>query len=828
MKNDNDLKQQLKIDQQLPVSFTKEVRQRFLDYALSVIIARALPNVADGLKPVHRRILYAMYQLKLMANKPFKKSARIVGEVIGKYHPHGDIAVYDAMVKMIQPFSSYYPLINGHGNFGSVDGDSPAAMRYTEVRLSLLTETILSDLAYNTVDFAANYDGTEQEPVVLPGLLPNLLLNGSTGIAVGMATNIPPHNLEEVINGLIAYLKNPQLSFEELTSYIQGPDFPTGCEVILTHKNHLKILSTGRGKFIMRARYKIEQTKQYEQLVFYEIPYQVNKVDLIKAITTLVQAKKITEISDLKDESNRLGIRLILRLKKNAQISILLNKLFTFTNLQTSYSVNLIALHQNQPELMNYLQVFQYYVAHQLNVLTRRTTFLLKNAENRLLVLTALSKALTKIDAVIQTTKQAKDPKTAQAALQNLLKINELQAKAVLEMKLQRLTSLERDNLLKDKKEVEENIKKYQTLLGSEARKKTVLINKLFDLKKHFARSRKSRILRHDVYANLTTVDFIKHQNILVCASENNYLKRVNADLFNTQKRGGIGVRGMLLNENDAIKQVLLTDTHDKLLFFTDLGKVYALPAYKIPDLGRNAKGTPAQNLIKLKPGEKIRSIVKVEGNDNKDRLFFVTLQGLVKQTLKHHFKNINAKGKIAIKLNEKDNLAHVFSVSADENIILSKSDNQIVRFQAKQVRSTGRATIGKIGARPKPGRKNFYINGASSALTDQKLLSVDNLGYGKMTPLSNYRLTRPGAKGVIGVRKENKLFSRAICTTLSVFGNEELLIAKSNGKLIISSLINTRITKSKSARGVRLVKLEPGERITAVSILPAETINKK
>ena len=817
-----------KPETKLAVSFTKEVRQRFLEYALSVIIARALPNVVDGLKPVHRRILYAMYQLRLTANKPFKKSARIVGEVIGKYHPHGDMAVYDAMVKMIQPFSSYYPLVNGHGNFGSVDGDSPAAMRYTEVRLAPLTETILQDLPYQTVDFISNYDGTEKEPVVFPGLLPNLLLNGSTGIAVGMATNIPPHNLGEVVDGLVAYLKNPKLSPEELKNYIQGPDFPTGCEVILTHKNHLQILTKGRGKFLIRGRYKFEETAQYRQLVFYEIPYQVNKVDLIKAITALVQAGKITEISDLKDESNRFGIRLILRLKKTAQVAILLNKLFVYTNLQTSYSVNLIALHQNQPELMPYLRVFEHYVAHQLNVLIRRTTFLLQTARQRIVILDALTKALARIDAVIATTKKAADPKSAQLALQKLLNINEIQAKAVLEMKLQRLTSLERKNLLDEKDDVAKNIANYQTLLASVPQQKALIIKKLVNLKTRFPQVRRSPVLRYDTYANLDEVDFINHQDILVCVSENNYLKRVNADLFTTQLRGGIGVRGMLLNENDVIKQILLVDTHDKLLFFTDFGRVYALQAYKIPDLGRNAKGTPAQNLIRLQPGEKIRSIVKFDKLEKKDRFFFVTLNGLVKQTLKHHFKNINNKGKIAIKLNPQDNLAHVFLVSADENIILSKTDNQIVRFLAKQVRSTGRAAMGKIGARFSPKQRSFAINGASSAMSDQKLLSVDNYGYGKMTALSNYRLTRPGAKGVIGVKKDRKLFSRAICTTFSVFGDENLLIAKSNGKVIISSLKDTRITKNKSARGVRLVKLERGERITAVSILPAKTTFKK
>lgn len=813
----------------VPVSFTKEVRQRFLDYALSVIISRALPNVADGLKPVHRRILYAMHQLKLTANRPYKKSARIVGEVIGKYHPHGDVAVYDAMVKMIQPFASYYPLISGHGNFGSIDGDSPAAMRYTEVRLSELANAILDNIQYNTVDFIDNYDSTEREPIVLPGLLPNLLLNGSTGIAVGMATNIPPHNLHELIDGIIAYLKNPALTFDELCEFLKGPDFPTGCDVVLTHKNQIELFKTGRGKLKIRAKYKIENYKNHQQIVFYEIPYQVNKTTLIQGIIELVRAKKINGISDLKDESNRLGIRLILRLKKDVQIDILLNKLFKYTSLQVSYSVNLIALHNNKPQLMNYLQVFNYYVEHQIQIITRRTEFLLKQAQTRLLTLSALTKALAKIDQVIAVTKASSTAKIAQTKLQNLLQISELQAKSVLEMKLQRLTSLEQENLFADKLVVEKAIVEHQTLLKSEANKKSVLIKKLLDLKNRFKSKRKSRIIRHDIYANLQEINFINHKNVLICLSENNYVKRVNTDLFSSQKRGGIGVRGMLLNEKDNIKQILFADTHDRIMFFTDLGKVYALPTYKIPDLGRNTKGTPAQNLIKLQPGEKIRSMMKIENSKSNNRIFFVTVKGLVKQTLIHHFKNINSTGKIAIKLNPNDNLAYAFVVCEDENIILSKNDNLIVRFLAKQIRATGRATKGMIGVRSNlKNINNLRINGASSALADQKILSVDNLGFGKMSSLSNYRLTKPGAKGVMGVRRENKIFSRSICTTIAVSGNEELLIAKSNGKLIISSLQNTRITQSRSARGVKLVKLEPGERITTVAILPTNTAKKK
>ena len=800
------------------------MKQRFLDYALSVIIARALPNVADGLKPVHRRILYAMHQLKLTADKPYKKAARIVGEVIGKYHPHGDIAVYDTMVKMIQKFASHYPLITGHGNFGSIDGDAPAAMRYTEVRLAKIAQNLLTDLQYATVDFVANYDGTEREPTALPGILPNLLLNGSTGIAVGMATNIPPHNLGELVDALVAYLKNPALTVTELGQYLHGPDFPTGCDVVLNRKHQLELFATGRGRVPIRARYKLETINKRQQIVFYEIPYQVNKSDLIHDIVDLVKTKRITEISDLKDESNRFGIRLILRLKKEIQTEILVNKLFQYTRLQNAFNVNLLAVHNNKPQVMGYLQVFQHYVAHQLQVLQRRTRFLLKQTQQRLQILVALDRALKQIDQVIATIKQASNAPLATIALQKLLKITEHQAKAVLEMKLQRLTTMEQTKLNNEKRVAEKAIQDYQKLLASETRQKTALIKKLLQLKNQFPQPRKSQIVRYDRYANLQATDLIPHADVLICVTANNYLKRVNLNLFRSQKRGGVGIRGITLNENDTIKQVLLADTHDKILFFTNLGRVYSLPAWKVPDLGRNAKGTPAQNLIRLKPDEKIRSLMQAS-TDSQARFFFVTVKGLVKQTPTQHYDSINTGGKIAIKLNPKDNLAYVFTVLPEANIIISKNDNLVVRFLVNQVRATARATKGLIGVRTDPEKMSkMRVNGASFALPGQKILSVDSLGYGKMNPLSYYRLTRPGARGVLGVQRGKSLFSRTICTTLAVKGTEDLLIAKSNGKFIVSSLKETRTTHSRLTRGVRLVKLETGEKITAVTILPPAT----
>ena len=805
----------------IPVKFHREMEQRFLDYALSVIIARALPNVADGLKPVHRRILYAMHQLKLTADKPYKKSARIVGEVIGKYHPHGDLAVYNTMVKMIQKFASHYPLIAGHGNFGSIDGDAPAAMRYTEVRLAKITQTLLTDLQYATVDFTPNYDGTEQEPVALPGILPNLLINGSTGIAVGMATSIPPHNLGELADALIAYLQNPALNVAQLSQYLYGPDFPTGCEIVLNSQRLTKLFTTGKGQIPMRARCKLESFNKRQQIVVHEIPYQVNKSDLIHEIVELVKARKITEITDLKDESNRLGIRLILRLKKDVQIDVLFNKLFRHTRLRDNFSVNLLALHNNRPQVMGYLEVFRYYVEHQLQVLQRRTRFLLQQTQKRLQMLIALARALQQIDQVVATIKQASSTSIALVALRKLLQITENQAKAVLDMKLQRLTTMEQTKLMHEKRTAEKAIIDYQKLLDSETAQKAVLIQKLRQLKNQFPQPRKSKIISHDRYANLKESDLIPHADVLICVTANNYLKRVNLNLFRAQKRGGVGIRGITLNENDTVKQVLLVDTHDRILFFTDLGRVYSLPAWKIPDLGRTAKGTPAQNLIRLKPDEKIRSLMKVIVHPQATYLF-VTVKGLVKKTVTEHYNIVKRNGKIAIKLNPRDNLAYVFAVLPQANVIISKNDNLVVRFLVNQVRSTGRATKGLIGVRTDPEKMaKMRVNGASFALPNQKILSVDSLGYGKMTALSHYRLTNRGARGVLGVKRGKPLFSRSICTVLAVKGDEDLLITKSNGKLIISSLKETRTTQSRLARGVRLVKLEPGEKITAVTILP-------
>ena len=808
----------------LRVPIEKEVQDKFLSYAMSVIVSRALPNVDDGFKPVHRRILYAMHVLRLSADKPYKKSARIVGEVIGKFHPHGDAAVYEAMTKMIQTFASNYPLIDGHGNFGSIDGDSPAAMRYTEVRLSKIAQESLADLQYDTVNFVPNYDESEREPWVLPGIMPNLLLNGSVGIAVGMATSIPPHNITEVLNTIIAYLKNPEITVEEIVEkqLLTGPDFPTGAFVVNKPEEIINIFKTGRGSYKLRAKYKIEDDDGMNKIIIEEIPYQINKSQLIQKIIELVKDKRILTIRDLRDESNRLGIRIVITLQKEASIDLTLNQLFKLTNLQTSYSVNTLALHDNQPELMNLRQILHYYVDHQIHVIVRKTQFLLKRDEQRLEILQGLSKALEQIDQVIPLIKKSLDAQTALQSLINFLKINERQAKAILEMKLQRLTALEQTKIFAEVRELETNITQYQKVLSDGTLQKTMLKTKLIELRDKYGKPRMSTIIAQDKFNDIDEEDLIAQKRVLVCITKNNYLKRVDLDLFRNQKRGGVGIKGITLNEGDEVKQVLQANTHDNLLFFTDRGKVYQLKAWKIPDLGRTAKGTPAQNLINIDgSSEHIRNILLGNSDqlENLDThyLFFITAKGLVKKTPLAVFARINQSGKIAIKLRPNDDLSFVFQLSQEAELIISKNDNKIVRFSTLEVPILGRSTQGVIGARLSSPKD--LIIGASYVLPEHHILSVSSDGKGKITNVNSYRKTKRGAKGVLGLKNLKTSTSSHLVNSLSVTGDETLLIARSSGKFILSFLKETRITKTRTATGARLVNLEKDEFITAVSI---------
>lgn len=803
------------------VPMEKEMSDKFLNYAMSVIISRALPNVDDGLKPVHRRILYAMYGLKLSSSKPYKKSARVVGEVIGKYHPHGDSSVYEAMTRMIQKFVANSPLVDGHGNFGSVDGDSPAAMRYTEVRLSKIIEESLAGLEQETVRFLKNYDETEKEPEVLPGIIPNLLLNGSSGIAVGMATSIPPHNLIEIIESIIKFIENPFITIRELveSEILKGPDFPTGSTLVSERNSIIETLEKGKGSYQVRANYVIEEFDKKKKIVFNEIPFQVNKSHLIKNIAELIRDKKILGITDLKDESNRLGIRIVITLKSETDETVILYQLFKLTKLQSGFSVNSLALHDNQPELMGVLQIFKYYVEHQIDVIVKKTIFLLKQYKSKIELLKGIALALINIDEIITLIKKSLNTNDALKKLIVFLNINERQAKAVLEIKLQKLTTLEREKILNEILDLENKISENELILGSEEKQKEILKNKLIEIKNKYGEPRKTKIVYYDKFQNIEQEDLIVHKDVLVCVTRNNYLKRMDLTSFRSQKKGGVGVKGITLNENDKVKKLIVVDTRDNLLFFTNLGKVYQLKTWKIPDLGRTARGTPVQNLIGIKSSkEKVRSIIKynlknIELNQN---LFFVTKKGIVKKTPLKLFSLINKSGKIAIKLKKGDNLSFVFPLDGEKNIIISKSDNKFVRFSSSEIKTQARATQGVIGTRCKD---EVFVNGACFAEEGQMILSISSDGKGKITKLDSYRITKRGAKGVLGLKRKKNSKDSEIVSSIAINKNEEMIIARSTGKFIISSLTNIRVTKSRFAKGAKFVKLDVNEKITAVSI---------
>ncbi len=790
---------------------------------MSVIISRALPNVDDGFKPVHRRILFAMYGLKLTPDKPYKKAARIVGEVIGKFHPHGDAAVYETITKMIQDFATNVPLIDGHGNFGSIDGDAPAAMRYTEIKLTKIAETSLNDLIYDTTDMVPNYDESEEEPKVLPGLMPNLLVNGSTGIAVGMATSIPPHNFNEVLNTILAFIDNPQITVQEIVTkkLMKGADFPTGAFLISTPENAIQILETGKGSYKIRAKYHIEDDESKPKIIIDEIPFQVNKSTLIKSIVELVKNKRIDNIVDLKDESNRLGIRIVIVLRTNANVDLALNKLFKLTKLQNTFSVHMLALHDNQPELMGLLKILGYYVDHQINVIVRKTKFLLNQDQRRIEILLGLAKALQHIDQVILLIKKSPSATAAQIELEKFLTINGRQAKAILEMKLQRLTALEQKKVFVEIKTLEIRITQFQTLLANPAEQRTELKRKLNEMLTKYGTPRRSEILAEDRFDNLQDEDMIDSKKVLVCITANNYIKRIDFDQFRIQNRGGVGIRGIVLNENDRVKTILQADTLDNLLFFTNLGKVYQLKVWKIPDLGRTAKGTPIQNIINVDPkSERVQAVIIGNRGDKvvDSTLFFVTNKGLVKRTLLENFDLINTSGKIAIKLRPKDGLAFVFRLDQACDIVISKSDNKIVRFSSERIPVYGRTSQGVIGVRF--DREKDYVTGAAFGDTESLLVSISSNGKGKITAVKKYPKHRHGTKGVLGLKTDKKSTRIThLIASITVKGDEDLLIARTSGKFILFSLKKTRIFKTRSATGVRLVNLEPGEKISAVTV---------
>ncbi|MBD5445849.1 MAG: DNA topoisomerase (ATP-hydrolyzing) subunit A [Malacoplasma sp.] len=806
---------------------SKELETSFMEYAMSVIVARAIPDVRDGFKPVHRRVLYAAYNLGMTYDKPHKKSARLVGEVIGKFHPHGDTAAYETMVRLAQDFSMRYPLVDGHGNFGSVDGDSAAAMRYTEARLSKIAGEMLKNIEKDTVDLVENYDGSEMEPSVLPGLFPNLLANGSSGIAVGMATNIPPHNLSEIIDAVLLIAKNKEASISDIKQVLKGPDFPTSAEIVGSQgiENYFE---TGRGTVTIRSKVDINKRADGKsQIIVKEIPYMVNKTNLIEKIVELVKSEVVEGIADLRDESSREGIRIVIDVKKDIVPEVLLNKLFKMTPLQANFSVNMLALVDGQPKLLNIKEVLQEYLKHQINVLVRKTKFELKKAEERAHILEGLCIAVQNIDAVIKIIRNSKDNETAEKELIAKFKLSKIQARAILDMRLRNLSSLERQKLEDELKQLKELITELNSILKTPSKQITIISNNLLELKKSFGDERKTEIL-YGVTALIDDEDLIPVENVVISMSSNNYLKRIPIDAYKLQKRGGVGVKGVSTYSDDEVDDIITTTTHTDLLFFTDTGKVYRIRAHEVPIGSRQSKGVPALNLINIEKNEKILVMLPVD-DYSKGFLFLATVKGIVKRTSLSEYNLIRSNGKIAITLRENDKLLAAFVTRGKDEIYLGASNGLLARFNEQDVRVMGRTASGVkgINIEVKAGGRNkkkvdtsINVVGASSSQKGDLILSVGEKGFGKLSEAENYRLTRRGSKGVVTLKQNDKTGKMVFSS--AVKGNEQILIVTSSGKIIRLELSKLRVI-GRSTSGVTLVKLQPKEKIISAALFTSD-----
>jgi len=798
------------------VNISSEMKASFLDYAMSVIVARALPDVRDGLKPVHRRILYAMNDLGITSDQPHKKSARIAGEVIGKYHPHGEGSVYDAMVRMAQDFSYRYMLVDGHGNFGNIDGDSAAAMRYTEARMSKIAMEMVRDIKKDTIDFVDNYDGEEKEPVVMPARFPNLLVNGSTGIAVGMATNIPPHNLGEVINATIAIMENPEITTMELMeNHISGPDFPTGA-LILGRSGIKQAFETGRGSVIVRSRVNIEEMSNGKHLIIVtEIPYQVNKSELIKKIAVLATEKEIEGITDLRDESSeRGGIRIIIELRKDVQAEVILNQLYRMTSLQTSFGINMLALVNNNPKQLSLKEILQHYIAHQEVVIRRRTEFDLNKARERAHILEGLRIALDNIDRIIALIRGSKTDEEAMNGLMTEFKLTEIQAKAILEMRLRRLVGLERTKIEEEYQALVLAIADYIDILSNHDRIISIIKTELTEIKDRFDDKRRSEIVEADM--DIEDEDLIPREDIIMTMTVNGYIKRTPVDTYRTQNRGGKGIKGMTVNEEDVVDQFLTMSTHDQLMLFTSFGKVYRIKGYRVPAASRIAKGLPVQNLLNLDKDEKVRALVALTPEHDGKYLFFVTKNGLVKRVAAEEFDSIRQSGKIAIGLNEGDELIAVKATSGDDEIIIAGTNGKAVRFNEGDVRPMGRNAAGVKGF----NTDGCDVVGMATNKEGQYILSVTMNGYGKKTSLTDYRLTNRGAKGVKTINITDK--NGPLVVVKAVVGDEDLLMVTDTGTIIRISLDNVGIY-GRDTQGVRMISVNEGGSLSMAAVVEKE-----
>ena len=802
----------------IPVDIKNEMKKCYIDYAMSVIVGRALPDVRDGLKPVHRRILFSMHELGLAPEKGYRKCARIVGEVLGKYHPHGDTSVYDALVRMAQDFSMRYMLVDGHGNFGSVDGDSAAAMRYTEAKMNKIASQMLRDIGKDTVDFIPNFDGEEKEPSVLPSRFPNLLVNGSSGIAVGMATNIPPHNLGEVIDGTIMLIDNPELQIIDLMTAIKGPDFPTGA-TIMGKSGIRSAYETGRGRVIVRAVAEIEEENNRHKIIVTELPYQVNKARLIESIADLVKDKKISGISDLRDESDREGMRIVIELKRDANPNVVLNLLYKHTKMQDTFGVTMLALVDNEPQVLNLKQILENYIKFQKEVITRRTIFELNKAEARAHILEGLIIALDNIDEVISIIRGSKTSEIAKNTLMERFNLSEKQSQAILEMRLRRLTGLERDKIEEEYAELMKQIEYLKSILASEEKLLLVIKEELLEIKAKYNDERRTSIENN--VNEIDVEDLIQEEEIVITLTHSGYVKRISSDVYSAQKRGGKGIQAMSTKEDDFVEHVMVTSTHADVLFFTNRGRVYKLRGYQIPEAGRAAKGTNVINLIAIEPDERIETVLTVSDVYENGYLFMGTKNGIVKKTNLSEFKNLRKNGLIAINLREGDELLKVKMTRGDANIVMVTQDGLAIKFNEENVRPMGRTASGVKAISLNDGDMAVCMD---IAVDEEDLLVVSENGFGKRTPMSEYKVQHRGGKGLMTYKisdKTGKLVGATVCKN-----EDELMLINTSGVAIRINIEDVSVT-GRATMGVKLMRTLEEEQVVAITKISSDENEK-
>ena len=804
-------------DRKVAVNIVGEMRKSFLDYSMSVIVARALPDVRDGLKPVHRRILYTLYEEGMTPDKKYQKSANAVGAVMGHYHPHGDSAIYESMVRMAQDFTYRHTLVDGHGNFGSIDGDGAAASRYTEARLAKISMELLRDLNKDTVDFSENYDGQRKEPVVLPSRFPNILVNGNMGIAVGMATNIPPHNLGEVIDGCVAYIDNPEITVTELMQYIKGPDFPTA-GVILGNSGVKRAYESGRGTITIRGMATVEETHNKHRIVITELPYQVNKKALIQRIGELVRDKVIDGISNLSDESALEGIKIVIDVKKEANANVVLNNLYKHTQLQTSYGINFLMLVDGSPRTLGLREIIEKYIDHQKHVIYRRCQFYLKRYKDRLHILDGLKIALDNIDRVIKIIRESADDDEAKAGLMSNFALSEVQSQAILDMRLKRLTGLEKSKIEEEIAELEKLVKELEEILASEEKILEVIKNEMLEIKAKYADERRTHI-------DMTAVDYIEDEslipveNVVITLTNNGYIKRLPADTYKTQNRGGMGVKGMATNEEDFVEHLINATSHDYILMFTNKGKVYRIKGYEIPEYSRQSKGLPIINLLSLDKDEKVTSLLKISNDDEYKCLVFATKSGLIKRTDISEFDSIRTNGKKFITLKDDDELVSVKKTTGNDEILMASSNGRMVRFNESAVRIMGRGASGVRGINLDGG----ILVGMEIVEPNEYVLVITEKGYGKKTPVDEYRITNRGGKGVKTVNITEK--NGSIVSFKTVDDSKDLMIITDSG-VIIRLAVDKISTMSRVTQGVKLINLKEDSIVSSTAIVDKEEID--